>query len=172
MTTGQGSGLGGPAEREATVVPFPVRPHVPAAARPEELSPLGRLLLEHKVLAERSDPSWFTHPQGPPSGPADPTPTDVELAAHLAAEWSRFRLDIAEVAAWLRIHPHIAPSVATDLQRHGIGPEEATTRVWYGRLRADRPTLADRVGRGDLTARQAREELRAARAAGRMHAVP
>lgn len=142
------------------------RPNFDAATRPRpqprrnipqrlrwyqgEVSDMTRLMLDRKVLPERD---WRDHGKRLMN-------YEVERAKQHADEWAQLWFTPKEVAAWLDLHPHIRPQVAADLQRHGLSPEDAVTRIWYGHVRSDRPTLAERVGCGDITPKQARAELR------------
>ena len=114
-----------------------------------EIAPLTRLMLDRKVLPRR-DAMDRRHP---------PRNGEVEYAATLAAEWAEFWFLPNQVEAWMNSNPHIQPGVAADLQRNGLSPKDAARRVWYGQFQSDRPTLAERVSRGDITAKEAAEEL-------------
>lgn len=131
--------------------PAQSRQSIPRARRWHrgEIPPLTQLMLDRKVLPARDDRDI-----GRP-----PRTGEVEYAATLATEWADFLFIPKEVEAWLISHPHIRPRVAADLQRNGLSPKAAARRVWYGKFQNDRPTLADLVGRGDITAKQAAEEL-------------
>jgi len=131
--------------------PAQSRQSIPRARRWHrgEIAPLTRLMLDRKVLPRRDD-----RDNGLP-----PRTGEVEYAATLAREWADFLFVPKEVEAWLISHPHIQPRIAADLQRNGLSPKAAAHRVWYGKFQDDRPTLADLVGRGDITAKEAVEEL-------------
>jgi hypothetical protein len=132
--------------------PAQSRQSIPRARRwyRGEIAPMTRLMLDRKVLPRRDD-----RDNGLP-----PRTGEVEYAATLATEWmADFWFTPKEVEAWMNSNPHIQPGVAADLQRNGLSPKDAARRVWYGQFQQDRPTLAERVGRGDITAKEAVEEL-------------
>jgi hypothetical protein len=137
----------------ATHAPRPTRSpeKIPRARRwyRGEIAPLARLMLDRKVLPQR-DSMDRGHP---------PRNGEVDYAATLAKEWAEFWFLPKQVEAWMDFNPHIQPAVAADLQRNGLSPKDAARRVWYGQFQRDRPTLAERVSRGDITAKEAAEEL-------------
>ncbi len=61
--------------------------------------------------------------------------------------------------------PNITPETAGKLAQAGVAPEQAALRLWYGKHNPDRPTMAERVQVGLITAEQAADEIRRARAA-------
>lgn len=112
------------------------------------ISPMTQLMLDRKVLPRRT----FSNRGGPWTD-------EVRMARVLAQSWGECWFTLKQVKAWLDQHPHIQPCVAADLQRNGLTPEEAATRLWYGKVNNGRPDLAERVGCGEITAERAAAEL-------------
>lgn len=115
-----------------------------------EIAPLTQLMLERRVLPRRS---FMVNGR--------PFVDEVVLAQRFALEWGDVWFDHKQARRWLDSHPHIKPATAAALAGVEMTPEEAAERIWFGKRHPHRPTLADRVGCGDLTAKQARDELRA-----------
>lgn len=157
----QGSSL--PVQR-STEPPRTARPHrsrddMPLAMRwfRGEISDMTRLMLDRIVLPARD----FQE-----RSPMPPRNCDVEQASHLGLKWAEQLFTPHEVAEWLDFHRGICASTAGALRDEGLSAEDAARRVWYGRFRAGRPTLAERVACGDLTPEEAAQELRDARSHG------
>jgi hypothetical protein len=85
---------------------------------------------------------------------------EVEDAKRLAQEWAEVWFDHQQARAWLNLHPQIKPATAAAIAGVGLTPEQASERIWYGKRHPDRPTLAELVTRGDITAKQARDQFR------------
>lgn len=135
------------------VRPRPVR--APSRERRERysgtISLLARVMLDHIVLPARA-----TFDRG------KPWPEEVRKANALAWDWACHGFDEKEAQPWVKIHREIAPRTARALAQAGLTAWDAALRIWNAMPDRSRPRLAQRVARGDLTAEQAKEELRRA----------
>lgn len=91
-----------------------------------------------------------------------PWPEEVRKANALAWDWACHGFDEKEAQPWVKIHREIAPRTARALAQAGLRASDAAQRIWNAMPDRSRPRLAQRVARGNLTAEQAKEELRRA----------
>jgi len=84
---------------------------------------------------------------------------EVQDAAELAKHWAWHGFKPAEARAWSEVVWDA--EVAAEAHKLGLRPEHLAARLWYGRIRADRPTLASRLIDGSLTLGQIKEQLQA-----------
>ncbi len=85
---------------------------------------------------------------------------EVEDAAEHAKHWAWHGFKPAEARAWSEVV--WSAKTAAEAHKLGLRPEHLATRLWYSRVRADRPTLAGRLLDGSLTLREIKEQLQAA----------
>jgi len=85
---------------------------------------------------------------------------EVEDAAQLAKQWAWHGFTPAEAKAWSEVI--WSTGTAAEAHKLGLQPEHLATRLWYGRVRSDRPTLASRLLDGSLTLREIRDQLETA----------
>src|SRR5206468_2869994 len=85
---------------------------------------------------------------------------EVQDAAELAKHWAWHGFKPAEARAWSEVAWDA--EVAAEAHKLGLRPEHLATRLWYGRVRTDRPTFASRLLDGSLTLRQIKEQMEAA----------
>lgn len=118
------------------------------ARRNNPLTPIGYELLKVAVvprrhsLDTRRDDNYSTG--------------ELAQARQLSAAWAQAQLSglscsEAEVIAWIRASGGRHPDLVAQLVRNGVTLHEATTSLWYGRVRDGRPTLLERVIGGSLT---------------------
>lgn len=126
-----------------------------------ELAPLTQVMLSLIVLPARRDPYTLRADEGAP------WLDEVEKAQKLADDWAGMWFDHTEAEAWLEAHDHrMPPHLAASLRAAGLSPTDAAVRLWYGKVKSDRPTLAAQVGCGDMTPQEAAAALKAAGLAG------
>jgi hypothetical protein len=84
---------------------------------------------------------------------------EVEDASQLAKDWAWQGFTPAEARAWSEVVWDA--EAAAEASKLGLRPEHLVLRLWYGRVRTDRPTLASRLHDGSLTIEEIRDQLRA-----------
>lgn len=91
--------------------------------------------------------------------PAD----EAETLKEIGGSWLIEFFTPEEIGRWLVAHNcQIGADTAAAFRRVGVSAEAAATRLWYGKVNKNRPSLAERVEARELTPEAAAADLRAA----------
>lgn len=87
---------------------------------------------------------------------------EVALAEKAAKPWVENWIQPKEAARWVQAVPGIGPGTVIEMKASGITMQMATEHLWYGKRKADRPSIGQRIMLGDISVGDAVKELEAA----------
>jgi hypothetical protein len=146
-------------ESRARVQRGPVRPRKPRrewhqGADPSELQ---KVVLRAGILPRRELLVW---PANIPDGRY--FVDEVDEARDFEARWREaiLFLTLPEIEDWVRLVSGASVREALKFHEAGMTARDASLRLWYGRLNAERPTLFDQVTQGSLAIADAARHVR------------